>query len=121
MNRVNRIYKTIHQNMIVFLTWLCTNEDLKTKGASPQSVIMAITRILPERLLVDKWVQSFTKILQKEHTDTTKLAGQVLPVKSEELNDGDEEEEVNLGTKESKNVPSPEETIAQLPKSMFPL
>ncbi|KAL5104678.1 Nucleolar pre-ribosomal-associated protein 1 [Taenia crassiceps] len=108
----NTVYRTLRQNMVIFLTWLHTTEELKTKGATPEPIIQSISKILLERVLVDKWLRRFSKTLQKEHTDVSLLKDQIHQSieEQEEVKEGDEESE------DSKKAPSPEEVIASLPK-----
>ncbi|VDM34040.1 unnamed protein product [Hydatigera taeniaeformis] len=108
------IYRTLRQNMVLFLTWLHTTEDLKTKGSAPEPIIQSICKILPERVLVDKWLQRFSKTLQKEHCDVSLLKDQVLP-----STDAGEEEEVKENEEDlegSKEVLNAEAMIASLPR-----
>lgn len=77
--------------MVVFLTWLHTTEELKTKGATPTLIIQSISKILLERVLVAKWLRRFSKTLQKEHTDVSLLKDQI-PQPTEEQEEVEEDE-----------------------------
>ncbi|VDO00205.1 unnamed protein product [Rodentolepis nana] len=83
----NPIYKTLKQNMRIFLTWLLTTEELKAKGSSAQPIIDSISEILPERIANDKWCKKFRKILLKEQTDLSILKSQILPTTYDQTED----------------------------------
>ncbi|CDS36611.1 nucleolar pre ribosomal associated protein [Echinococcus multilocularis] len=121
----NTIYRTLRQNLVLFLTWLHTTEELKTKGATPKPIIQSISKILLERVLVDKWLQRFSKTLQKEHTDVSLLEDQILPPTEEQEEEVEGKDEESEGLRslistsffvDSKKVSSPEAVIATLSK-----
>ncbi|KAL5968502.1 Nucleolar pre-ribosomal-associated protein 1 [Taenia solium] len=111
----NTVYRTLRQNMVIFLTWLHTTEELKTKGATPKPIIQSLSKVLLERVLVDKWLRRFSKTLQKEHTDVSLLKDQILQPTEEQ----EEVEEEGEKSEDSKKASDSEEIIASLQKSRF--
>ncbi|KAM7542026.1 hypothetical protein Aperf_G00000002958 [Anoplocephala perfoliata] len=111
------IYKTLRQNMRIFLTWLHTTEELKSKGTSAQPIIDALSSILPERIANEKWCKKFHKTLQKQHTDLSLLKSQILPANQEQTEDETVEESKNE-REESSKLPQPEEVISIQPKKL---
>ncbi|VDK41146.1 unnamed protein product [Taenia asiatica] len=111
----NTVYRTLRQNMVIFLTWLHTTEELKTKGATPMPIIHSLSKVLLERVLVDKWLRRFSKTLEKEYTDVSLLKDQILQPTEEQ----EEVEEESGKFEDPKNALDSEEIIASLPKSRF--
>ncbi|VDD76260.1 unnamed protein product [Mesocestoides corti] len=109
------IHKTLRKNLSLLLTWLSTTDELKAKGATAEAVVSAILKLLPERVLAEKWFHRFSKTLKKEHTDVQVLNDQVLMHAEAD----DEPEEQPEESDKRDEPPSPEEELAALPKSML--
>uniref|UniRef100_A0A5K3FH55 Nucleolar pre-ribosomal-associated protein 1 n=1 Tax=Mesocestoides corti TaxID=53468 RepID=A0A5K3FH55_MESCO len=106
------IHKTLRKNLSLLLTWLSTTDELKAKGATAEAVVSAILKLLPERVLAEKWFHRFSKTLKKEHTDVQVLNDQVLMHAEAD----DEPEEQPEESDKRDEPPSPEEELAALPK-----
>ncbi|VUZ46423.1 unnamed protein product, partial [Hymenolepis diminuta] len=112
----NSIYKTLRKNMRIFLTWLHTTEELKSKGTSAQPIVDLISKILPERIATEGWCKKFHKTLQMEHTDLALLESQILPTTQEQ---GDAVvEEVKEEQTEISRLPRVEEVISAQSKRL---
>lgn len=97
--------------MHIFLTWLHTTEELKSKGTSAQPIIDLISKILPERIASERWCKKFHKTLQMKHTDLTLLESQILPTTQEQAEDA-VVEEVKEEQTEISRLPRAEEVIS---------
>ena len=112
------IYKTLRQNLRIFLTWLYTTDELKNKATDARPIVEAICKILPERVLVDKWVKRYSRLLEESHTDVSLLKDQILPINEEAENaDVEEDQEGKTNKSDPAKVNNPVEDIASLPKS----
>ncbi|KAL7059381.1 hypothetical protein AAHC03_013599 [Spirometra sp. Aus1] len=106
------VFKTLRRNLVIFLTWTHYSEDLLKKGASSSMVVSELSKLLPERILVEKWFARFSKTLQAEQTDQTVLADQVSS-KAEAETETDE-----AFAKVSPKQLTDEEEILMLPKGI---
>ncbi len=80
----NTIHKTLRHSLTILLTWLYTTEELEPKGATAEAIVEAIVKLLPERVLAEKWFSRFSKTLKKTPTDLSVLEGQLAkPVETE--------------------------------------
>lgn len=115
------IYKVLKRHLSIFLTWLHTTEELKSKGTTAQPIIESISKLLPERISDEKWCKKFRKTLKKDHLDLALLASQILPnaqQQQEEDEGADEVKEEEEGESSEKlNFPKVEEVISAQSKS----
>lgn len=111
----DELHRTLRHSLAVLLVWLNTTDDLQSKGATAGAITEAIVKLLPERVLVDKWFQRFSKTLAKANADLSLLEGQEAVIRQTE---DDVQEEVPVdGDTATKLPPSLEEELACLPKS----